>query len=55
LVLRLFLDDPPPPYADLARSLGLAEGSIGALRSRCLDRLKHEIEQRTASRVKPQA
>jgi RNA polymerase sigma factor (sigma-70 family) len=55
LVLRLFLDDPPPPYADLARSLGLAEGSIGALRSRCLDRLKHEIEQRTASRIDPQA
>jgi RNA polymerase sigma factor (sigma-70 family) len=55
LVARLFLDDPPPPYADLARSLGLAEGSIGALRSRCLDRLKLEIEHRTANRVKPQA
>ncbi len=55
LVLRLFLDDPPPPYADIARSLGLAEGSIGALRGRCLDRLKHELEQRTANRVKPQA
>jgi len=55
LVLRLFLDDPPPPYAEIARSLGLAEGSIGALRGRCLDRLKHEIELRTMVRAKPQA
>lgn len=55
LVLRLFLDDPPLPYAEIARSLGLAEGSIGALRGRCLDRLKHEIELRTMTRAKPQA
>jgi RNA polymerase sigma factor (sigma-70 family) len=55
LVLRLFLDDPPLPYAEIARSLGLAEGSIGALRGRCLDRLKHEIELRTGGRVLPQA
>jgi RNA polymerase sigma factor (sigma-70 family) len=46
LVLRLFLDDPPLPYSEIARSLGLAEGSIGALRGRCLDRLKREIEVR---------
>jgi RNA polymerase sigma factor (sigma-70 family) len=55
LVLRLFLDDPPLPYAEIARSLGLAEGSIGALRGRCLDRLKHEIEMRSAGRAVPQA
>jgi len=55
LILRLFLEDPPPPYAEIARSLGMAEGSIGALRGRCLDRLKHEIEVRTSVRMKPQA
>ena len=55
LILRLFLDDPPPPYAEVARSLGMAEGSIGALRGRCLDRLKHEIEVRSSVRMKPQA
>ena len=55
LVLRLFVDDPPLPYAEIARSLGLAEGSIGALRGRCLDRLKQEIEVRAAMRGLPQA
>jgi RNA polymerase sigma factor (sigma-70 family) len=55
LVRRLFMDDPPLPYAEIARSLGLAEGSIGALRGRCLDRLKHEIELRTNGRNPPQA
>jgi RNA polymerase sigma factor (sigma-70 family) len=55
LVLRLFVDDPPLPYAEIARSLGLAEGSIGALRGRCLDRLKHEIELRTNGRSVAQA
>ncbi|HVR30726.1 MAG TPA: sigma-70 family RNA polymerase sigma factor [Thermoanaerobaculia bacterium] len=55
LVLRLFVDDPPLPYAEIARSLGLAEGSIGALRGRCLERLKHEIELRTGGRSAPQA
>jgi RNA polymerase sigma factor (sigma-70 family) len=55
LVLRLFVDDPPLPYAQIAHSLGLAEGSIGALRGRCLDRLKQEIELRTGNRALPQA
>jgi len=55
LVLRLFVDDPPLPYAEIARTLGLAEGSIGALRGRCLDRLKHEIELRANVRGVAQA
>jgi RNA polymerase sigma factor (sigma-70 family) len=54
LVLRLFLADPPVPYSEVARSLGLAEGSIGALRGRCLERLKHEIELRLGARARPQ-
>jgi RNA polymerase sigma factor (sigma-70 family) len=55
LVLRLFLEDPPLPYAEVARSLGLAEGSIGALRGRCLDRLKREIELRAGRHSAPHA
>lgn len=40
LVELLFLQDEPLPYAEVARRLGLAEGSIGALRGRCLARLR---------------
>jgi len=39
LVLMLFFDDPPVPYAEVARRLGLATGSIGFIRQRCLKRL----------------
>lgn len=46
LLARLFLEDPPRPYAEVARELGLAEGSIGSLRARCLVRLKRELEKR---------
>jgi RNA polymerase sigma factor (sigma-70 family) len=46
LLSELFLNDPPRPYAAIAKDLGLAEGSIGAQRSRCLERLKAELERR---------
>jgi RNA polymerase sigma factor (sigma-70 family) len=36
----LFFEDPPRPYAEVAASLGLATGSIGFIRGRCLDKLK---------------
>jgi RNA polymerase sigma factor (sigma-70 family) len=36
----LFYEDPPLPYAEVARRLGLATGSIGFIRGRCLKRLK---------------
>lgn len=39
LVRMLFYEEPPLPYAEVARRLGLATGSIGFTRSRCLDRL----------------
>jgi RNA polymerase sigma factor (sigma-70 family) len=32
------------PYAELARSLGLAVGSIGVYRRRCLERLRSRLE-----------
>jgi RNA polymerase sigma factor (sigma-70 family) len=32
--------DPPVPYAEISSSLGIAVGSIGPTRARCLDRLR---------------
>lgn len=43
LVLMLFFEDPPRPYAAVARELGLAEGSIGFIRGRCLKRVEQAL------------
>jgi RNA polymerase sigma factor (sigma-70 family) len=40
LVALLFYEDPARPYAEVARSLGLATGSIGLTRRRCLECLR---------------
>lgn len=40
LVQMLFFEQPPLPYAEAARRLGLATGSIGFIRGRCLERLR---------------
>ena len=40
LVRLLFLEQPPLPYNEVARKLGLATGSIGFIRGRCLEKLK---------------
>ncbi|HET7183876.1 MAG TPA: sigma-70 family RNA polymerase sigma factor [Terriglobales bacterium] len=40
LVRLLFYEQPPIPYAEVARRLGLATGSIGFTRGRCLARLQ---------------
>lgn len=40
LVQLLFFEQPPLPYAEVARRLGLATGSIGFVRGRCLERLR---------------
>jgi RNA polymerase sigma factor (sigma-70 family) len=45
MIRRLFLDDPPKPYDDLARELGLATGSIGFNRGRCLEKLRKLLEE----------
>ena len=44
LVRLLFYEQPPLPYAEVAQRVGLATGSIGFTRARCLERL-HEILQ----------
>ncbi len=45
LVQMLFFEQPPRPYLDVARELGLAEGSIGFIRGRCLDKLRKLYDQ----------
>jgi RNA polymerase sigma factor (sigma-70 family) len=45
LIERLFFDDPPKPYDVVARELGLATGSMGLTRSRCLDKLRKALEE----------
>src|ERR1700757_720719 len=40
LVKLLFFQQPPVPYTEVAQKLGLATGSIGFIRGRCLNRLQ---------------
>ena len=44
LIELLFYRDPPISYESAASLLGLAKGSIGATRMRCLDSLKHHVQ-----------
>jgi RNA polymerase sigma factor (sigma-70 family) len=43
LIQMLFFDTPARPYAEIAKQLGLATGSIGFIRGRCLDQLKKQL------------
>ena len=45
MIQRLFFSDPPLPYVDVARELGLATGSIGFIRGRCLRKLRNALEE----------
>jgi RNA polymerase sigma factor (sigma-70 family) len=45
IVDMLFFETPPRPYQEVARTLGLAPGSIGFIRGRCLTRLRRELER----------
>jgi len=45
IVRLLFYEEPPVPYRDLARRLGLATGSIGFIRGRCLKNLQRALEK----------
>jgi RNA polymerase sigma factor (sigma-70 family) len=45
IIRLLFYEQPPLPYRDLAARLGLATGSIGFIRGRCLKRLQRVIER----------
>jgi len=39
-LLLLLIEDPPLPYAEISRRLGIPEGSIGPTRARALQRLR---------------
>lgn len=45
MVHMLFFEDPPRPYAEVAREFGVAAGSIGFIRGRCLHRLRKQLEK----------
>jgi RNA polymerase sigma factor (sigma-70 family) len=44
LVSMLFFEFPATPYDEVAKTLGLARGSIGFIRRRCLERLRRSLE-----------
>jgi RNA polymerase sigma factor (sigma-70 family) len=44
-LLMALADDPPAPYERVAARLGLAVGSVGPTRRRCLEHLRRVIEQ----------
>jgi len=46
MITMLFFQEPQLPYRDVARQLGLAVGSIGFIRGRCLKRLQRMLEHR---------
>jgi DNA-directed RNA polymerase specialized sigma24 family protein len=43
--LLLFYRPDPAPYAEIATQVGIAEGSIGPVRARCLERLRRQLER----------
>jgi len=44
MIRLLFYEEPPLSYADVARRLGLATGSIGFIRGRCLKKLERLLD-----------
>jgi len=45
LVELLFFETPARPYAEVAAELGLAVGSIGFTRQKCMDRLRRHLDE----------
>ncbi|MFN8058321.1 MAG: sigma-70 family RNA polymerase sigma factor [Vicinamibacterales bacterium] len=50
LVSKLFFEQPPRPYAEIAAELGLATGSIGFIRGRCLKKLQQSLAKAGVAR-----
>jgi RNA polymerase sigma factor (sigma-70 family) len=46
MIQMLFFEIPARPYEDIAKRLGLATGSIGFIRGRCLTRLRKHLERK---------
>lgn len=45
LINMLFFEEPVRPYMEIARDLGLATGSIGFIRQRCLARMRKSLRE----------
>jgi RNA polymerase sigma factor (sigma-70 family) len=45
LVHLLFFETPARPYTDVAKELGLAIGSIGFTRQKCVERLRRQLDK----------
>jgi RNA polymerase sigma factor (sigma-70 family) len=45
LVELLFFENPPRPYTEVAAELGLAIGSIGFTRQKCIERLRRHLDE----------
>ena len=45
LIEALFFETPARPYAEIAAELGLAAGSIGFTRQKCIERLRRRLEE----------
>ncbi len=45
LIRMLFFEQPPLPYSEIAKRMGLATGSIGFVRGRCLHRLQKILQE----------
>ncbi|MER6924547.1 RNA polymerase sigma factor [Streptomyces spiralis] len=48
-LLRVLMASPPPSYQEVSAALGVAVGSIGPLRQRCLRRLRARLDARGTS------
>jgi RNA polymerase sigma factor (sigma-70 family) len=46
MIQMLFFEIPARPYDEVAKELGLATGSIGFIRGRCLAQLKKQLEKK---------
>jgi RNA polymerase sigma factor (sigma-70 family) len=46
MIQMLFFETPARPYDEVAKELGLATGSIGFIRGRCLAQLKKQLEKK---------
>jgi RNA polymerase sigma factor (sigma-70 family) len=44
LIELLFFETPSRPYSEVAAELGLAVGSIGFTRQKCIERLKRQLD-----------
>lgn len=45
LIEMLFFEQPSLPYRNVAEALGIAVGSVGFIRQRCLERLRKKVEE----------